>query len=154
MKKFYIAVVLDLRLVFVMVMSEVSLVLEIFVLILIVFAVGLKTRKKFREHGLTMLGAVALHIVSILAIMVPSLGLYFGGGSINLADIVTVITLVHASAGVIAALLGVWLVSSWHLKADLQGCFRKKRVMDVTIGLWVLAIVLGIVIYLKIVGAF
>jgi uncharacterized membrane protein YozB (DUF420 family) len=139
---------------FVMWMSQVSWVLQIFVLVLIVFAVGLKSRKKFREHGLIMLGAVVLHIVSILAVMVPSFGLFLGAGAINLADVVTVIIFVHAFAGIVAALSGAWLVGSWHLKADLQGCFRKKRLMDVTFGLWVLAIVLGIVIYAKIVGAF
>ncbi len=154
MKKFYIGRYARFGLVVIVLLSEVSLVLQIFVLVLIVFAVLLKSRKKFREHGLTMLGAVVLHIVSILAVMVPSFGLFFGAGAINLADAVTVITLVHAFAGVVAALLGVWLVGSWHLKADLQGCFRKKRLMDVTVGLWVLAIVLGIVIYAKIVGAF
>ncbi len=134
--------------------SDVSLVLQIIVLALIIFAVILKSKKKFGQHGLTMLGAVVLHIVSILAVMVPSFGLFFGSGSINLADTVTMITIVHAFAGLIAALLGVWLVVSWHLKADLKGCFQKKRLMDVTFGLWVLAIVLGIIIYFKIVGAF
>jgi len=134
--------------------SDVSLVLQIVVLALIIFAVILKSKKKFRQHGLTMLGAVVLHIVSILAVMVPSFGLFIGSGSINLTDTVTVISLVHGFAGLIAALLGVWLVGSWHLKADMQGCFQKKRLMDMTFGLWVLAIVLGIVIYLKIVGAF
>ncbi len=133
---------------------EISLVLQISILVLFVFAVVMKSRKKFRYHGLVMLVAVALHIVGVLVVMVPSFGLFFGFGSINLADGITVITLVHAFAGVAAALLGVWLVGSWHLKTDLQGCFRKKRLMDVTSGLWMLAIVLGIVIYLKIIGAF
>jgi hypothetical protein len=134
--------------------SDVSLVLQIIVLALIIFAVILKSKKKFRQHGLTMLGAVVLHIGSILTVMVPSFGLFFGSGSINFTDTVTVISLVHGFAGLIAAVLGVWLVGSWHLKADMQGCFQKKRLMDLTFGLWALAIVLGVIIYLKIVGAF
>jgi hypothetical protein len=62
-------------------------------------------------------------------------------------------TLIHVFAGLLAALLGVWLVSSWHLQTSLQTCFKKKRLMDVTLGLWLLAIVLGVVLYLAIIQA-
>jgi hypothetical protein len=45
-------------------------------------------------------------------------------------------------------------VSSWHFKTDLQTCFRKKRIMDITFILWSLAIVLGITLYLAIIQTF
>jgi len=73
---------------------------------------------------------------------------------VNYADTLVIVTLVHVSAGLLAALLGIWLVGSWHLKADLQPCFRKKRVMDAAFILWSLAIVLGIYLYLAIIQAF
>jgi uncharacterized membrane protein YozB (DUF420 family) len=69
---------------------------------------------------------------------------------VNFADILVIVTLVHVSAGLLAALLGVWLVGSWHFQESLQTCFRKKRVMDVTLSLWLLAIALGLVLYLAI----
>jgi uncharacterized membrane protein YwzB len=80
--------------------------------------------------------------------MVPSFAAFFGDLSlVNFADIFVITTLIHVSAGLLAALLGIWLVSSWHLQTNLQTCFKKKRVMDVTLILWLLAIVLGVVLY-------
>jgi uncharacterized membrane protein YozB (DUF420 family) len=132
--------------------STISMGIQIVVLILLVGAVFLKTQKKYRQHGIAMLSAVVLHTVSILAVMIPSFAAFVGPGSVNFADTLVILTFVHVSAGLVAALLGVWLVGSWHLKVDMQGCFRKKRVMDITLTLWTLTIVLGIFLYLVIVG--
>jgi hypothetical protein len=135
------------------VQSTISLGIQIVVLVLLLSAVFLKSQKKYRQHGIVMLSAVVLHIVSILVVMVPSFWAFFGvPSSVNFADAVVIMTLVHVFAGLLAAFLGVWLVSSWHLKTDLQTCFKKKRVMDATFVLWSLAIVLGIGLYLTIIG--
>jgi uncharacterized membrane protein YozB (DUF420 family) len=132
--------------------STVSLFIQIVVLALLIGAVILKRQKKFRQHGIVMLSAVVLHIISILAVMIPSFAVFLGGsGLVDYADVYVVLTLIHVAAGVIAALLGVCLVSSWHLQANLQTCFKKKRLMDVTLVLWSLAIIIGIVLYLKII---
>ena len=135
--------------------STISLGIQIIVLGLLLSAIFLKIQKKYKQHGILMLSAVLLHIVSIVVVMVPSLRAFFAiPGSVNFADTVVIVTFVHVTAGLLAALLGVWLVSSWHLQADLKPCFRKKRVMDFTIVLWSLAIVLGIVLYLAIIQHF
>jgi len=133
--------------------STVSLGIQIVVLGLLIGAVFLKTHKKYRQHGIVMFSALALHIVSILAVMVPSFRAYVGPGVINFSDLWAIVTLVHVSAGFMTALFGIWLVGSWHLKTDIQGCFKKKRLMDVTLILWMLSIVLGILLYLVIVGS-
>jgi len=131
--------------------STISLSIEMIALGLLITAYLLKRQKKYRQHGLSMLSALALHVVAILFVMVPSLAAFFSvPSSVNLADILVIATLVHVSAGLIAALLGAWLVGSWHLQASLQTCFRKKRVMDATLSLWLLAIALGVVLYLAI----
>jgi len=132
--------------------STISLGIQMLVLGLLISAIFLKSQKKYRQHGVLMLSAVALHWISILIVMIPSFATFFGAPStVNFADAIVIATLVHVLAGLIAAVLGVWLVSSWRLRADLQTCFRKKRVMDITFGLWSLAIVLGIVLYLAII---
>jgi hypothetical protein len=101
-----------------------------------------------------MLSAVVLHIISILTVMVPSLAAFVGVPElINFADPLIVVTFIHVAAGLLAALLGIYLVGSWHLQKSLQTCFKNKPVMDVTIALWLLAIFLGITLYLVIVGA-
>jgi uncharacterized membrane protein YozB (DUF420 family) len=131
--------------------STISLSIEMVALGLLIGGYLLKRQKKYRHHGLSMLSALGLHIVAILFVMVSSLAAFFSvPSSVNFADILVIVTLVHVSAGLLAGLLGVWLVGSWHLQESLQTCFRKKRVMDVTLSLWLLAIALGLALYLAI----
>ena len=135
--------------------STISLAIQIVVLGLLIGAVLLKNQKKYRNHGLAMLSAVVLHILSIIVVMVPSSAGFFGmPSSMNFADALVISVVVHIFTGILAAFLGVWLVSSWHLQKTLQTCFKKKRIMDATLVLWLLAIALGIILYLVIVGAF
>ena len=135
------------------IVATISLVLQIVVLVLLFAGVGLKGRKKFRQHGIVMLTAVVLHTIIILAWMVPSFSLSFSG-SINFADMIVVTILVHAFMGIAADLLGIWLVASWRLRADMKTCFAKKSLMRVTMTLWLIALFLGIVLYLKIIQVF
>src|SRR3972149_10196166 len=119
------------------IIATVSLVIQLVVLGLLFGAVLRKNMKKFRPHGITMLSAVVLHAILILTWMIPSFsGFLSASGSINLADTIVIVILVHAFAGIIAFVLGVWLAGSWHLKADMKTCFAKKNVMRVTIVLW------------------
>jgi uncharacterized membrane protein YozB (DUF420 family) len=135
--------------------ATISLVIQIVVLVLLFGGIWLKGMKKFRQHGITMLTAVVLHTVIILAWMIPSFSSLFSSpGSINLADIIVVTTLVHAFVGITADILGIWLVASWRLQADMKTCFAKKKIMRVTLTLWLIALVLGIILYLKIIQPF
>jgi uncharacterized membrane protein YozB (DUF420 family) len=131
--------------------STISLGIQIVVLALLIGAIFLKSKNKYRQHGIVMFSAVVLHIVSILAVMVPSFRAYVGPGVINFSDILAFVTFVHVSTGLIAVLVGIWLVGSWHLKTDIKQCFRKKRFMDATLILWLLSILLGIMLYMVIV---
>jgi uncharacterized membrane protein YozB (DUF420 family) len=133
--------------------ATISLILQIVVLVLLFAGVGLKGRKKFRQHGIVMLTAVVLHTIIILAWMVPSFSASVLG-SINLADMIVVTILVHAFMGIAADLLGIWLVASWRLRADMKTCFAKKSLMRVTMTLWLITLFLGIVLYLKIIQIF
>jgi uncharacterized membrane protein YozB (DUF420 family) len=131
-------------------MSTISLVIQLVVLGLLLGGVWLKATKKFRQHGIAMLIAVVLHAVMIFAWMIPSFDLFISPGPINLADTITVIILVHAFTGIIATVLGIWLIAAWHLKADMKTCFAKKRIMLATITLWLIALLIGFILYLKI----
>ena len=133
--------------------ATISLIFQIVVLVLLFAGMGLKGRKKFRQHGIVMFTAVVLHTIIILAWMVPSFSLSFSG-SINFADMIVVTILVHAFMGIAADLLGIWLVASWRLRADMKTCFAKKSLMRVTMALWLIALFLGIVLYLKIIQVF
>jgi uncharacterized membrane protein YozB (DUF420 family) len=132
-----------------------SLVIQIVVLVLLLGGYSLKRMKKFRQHGITMLIAVVLHTIVILAWMVPSFSSLFSfPDSINFADMIVVIVLVHALMGIAADILGIWLIASWRLRADIKACFAKKTIMRVTITLWLITLVLGIILYLKVIQIF
>ena len=76
--------------------STISLVIQIVVLALLIGAYMLKRQNKFRQHGIIMLSAVVLHIISILAVMIPSFALFFAEPIlINFADSLVIVTLAH-----------------------------------------------------------
>jgi len=133
--------------------ATISLAIQITVLALLTIAYALKNRKKFRQHGILMTTSVLLHIITILTVMVPSFTSYssgaLGSGVISI-DPDLIITLIHVTLGLIAVALGIWLTASWHLKTDLQRCFANKKLMKPTLIVWVIAILLGIYLYIRI----
>ena len=135
--------------------ATISLVTQMVVLVLLFGSLWLKGKKQYRQHGITMLTAVVVHLVVVLAWMLPEFySLLRSLISINLADIITLTALVHAVTGIMTAIFGIWLVASWHLQADIKTCFAKKGAMRVTLTLWLIALVLGIILYLKIIQLF
>lgn len=101
-----------------------------------------------------MLFAVALHIASIAAVMVPSLLTFFAGPDpVNFVDALVIVAMIHVSSGLLAALFGTWLVGSWHLQTDLVSCFRKKPLMILTLSLWLFSVSLGVFLFLAIAQA-
>gem|GEM_PF-1054052 len=125
-----------------------SLIIQLFVLGLLFYGFILKKNQKFRQHGLTMLGAVVLHAITIFAVMMPSFaGGFSAPGAFDFSNMLVVLALVHTVAGVVAFLLGIVLVVNWRLRADLKPCFAKKQLMRVTIVIWMIALMLGVVLY-------
>ncbi len=133
-----------------MLLSDVSLALQVLVLAFLVCGIGLKRLGKLRLHASAMLGAVVLHLLTVLAVMVPSFDSFFFSGPVDFGDIYVPVTLVHVSAGAVAALLGLWLVAAWRFRADVQGCFARKKYMLAALGLWLFAIAVGVVLFLRI----
>jgi hypothetical protein len=125
--------------------ATISFFLQIVIPVLLLVSLGLKWKKKFREHGVTMLIAVVLHSVSIFGVMFPSFGVITLGG---FSLVVSAITFVHGIAGIIAEVLGVWIIISWRLRKSLRHCAPKKKLMLITLISWLIALLLGILIYL------
>ena len=87
--------------------------------------------------------------------MIPSFSSLFSPStSISLADVLTVAIIVHAFTETAAAILGIWIVASWRLKTDMKSCFAKKSAMRVTITMWLIALAIGIILYVKIIQLF
>lgn len=128
-----------------------SLIVELVVLGLLIFGYNTKRLKNYRRHGIIMTTALILHLVTIFGWMIWSFISFFSGTAIPFTDPIILTALVHAPLGAIAAALGIYLVAAWHLQTDIQGCFRRKRIMLTTITIWSTAIALGIILYLAVI---
>lgn len=64
-----------------------------------------------------------------------------------MSDAVSLVIFAHAILGVTTMILGLWLVGSWHLQSAIQSCAPKKKVMWVTVVLWLVALLLGVLLY-------
>ena len=135
----------------ILIVATLSLVIEFVVLGLLTLGYLWKRMKNYRRHGITMTAALVLHLVTIFSWMIWSFIAFFTSGSVDYTNLLVIVTLVHVILGISAASLGIWLVGSWHLQADVQKCFPRKRIMLPTITLWVTAIALGIVLYVAVV---
>lgn len=127
-------------------LSTSSLVLQLVVLALLLVAVVLKTKKRFRPHGMLMATAVILHVISIVIVMGPSFGA-IAFTVTGLSEMIVALSVVHGVLGLVALVLGIWLVAAWRFRQSIQYCAPKKRVMDVTFASWITALVLGIALY-------
>lgn len=127
-------------------LADVSLMLQVVVLVLIFVAMWVKMRQNHKMHGWLMGVAVALHTVTILVVMLPSLQ-GMGGVFENMYSRFALVTIIHAIAGSLAEILGLFLVGAWAFSRNVGDCFKKKQVMRVTIVLWLIGLVLGIYVY-------
>ncbi len=124
-----------------------SLIIQLIVLGLLFLGYNFKRQKKYRQHGFLMLSSVFIHLISILVIMVPSFNaiVFIETG---IPTYIIALSIVHGVLGLLAFLLGLWIVASWRLRTSLQYCAPKKKVMRVAIILWMTAIILGTIMYL------
>jgi uncharacterized membrane protein YozB (DUF420 family) len=135
----------------ILIIASTSLTVEVVAFVLLLYGYSQTRARRYRQHGIAMTGAVASHLVVIFSWMIFSLVSFFSAVPLDLGNIWHVATLVHVTLGALAASLGVWLVGSWRLRADLQKCFGRKRFMLTTIAAWSGALLLGIFFYIVLV---
>ena len=130
-------------------LATVSLVLQIVTLLALAFGISAKLLGKLFLHGSIMFVAVIIHAVSFLLVMGPSFFSMISENVLfsNLPTELSVAILAHASLGIIAELLGIWLVFGWRFKPAVKICFGRKPIMRLTLALWVSALLLGVWTY-------
>ena len=124
--------------------ATISLVIQLAVLTLLLIGYEFKRRLRYRVHGIFMLSAVILHLAAIFAIMVPS---FIAITIEKPSTLITTIAPLHATAGTITAILGIWIVGGWRLRQSTQYCAPKKKFMLATLILWSATIAFGIIFY-------
>ena len=124
--------------------GTVTLAFQLVVLALLLVGFGFKRRLRFRLHGFFMMAAVALHLMIIGVIMVPS---FVAMILENPAILVGLFAPFHAASGTATAILGVWIVGGWRLRQSTKFCAPKRKFMLVTFILWIVTLSLGVIFY-------
>jgi uncharacterized membrane protein YozB (DUF420 family) len=128
---------------------DINLALQVIMFVIIVISLIYKNKKKFKIHGGLMGIAVILHILTFLTVMGP---IFFGHFSAfvdytSYPEIQT--TWIHAIPGAIAMIMGILLVGLWTLRpSNIAACSRRKRLMDITVLLWLVSLIFGIATYI------
>jgi uncharacterized membrane protein YozB (DUF420 family) len=108
---------------------------------------GLKRKRKYSGHGITMLVTVLMNAGSFLLVMLPSL---LGLATVTeLTPLSISMVVAHACLGSATMALGLWLVGSWHLQSSIQGCTRRRKIMRLTFIAWLVTLLLGVLLYMS-----
>ncbi len=124
--------------------SDLTLILEIVVLIFLAVGYLLMRRKALRGHGVFMAGAVALHTLLILLVMVPS-AVINAGAFVSISPGV-VITVIHIVTGTLADAFGILFIGKWRF-GSVNVCYMRVKYMKPALWLWASSLVLGLAFY-------
>jgi hypothetical protein len=127
--------------------QQYNIYLQLAFLAILFVSMGLKIQKKFRLHGITMLSAVLLHLVSVVIVMIPSYANLLPLLSESALSALVIALLIHGVIGFVTATLAVWIVASWRLRQSLKYCMPKKKAMRLTLILWVITDILAFLLY-------
>jgi hypothetical protein len=128
--------------------QDITLLSQIAILLILIVGYKSVKDKKLQSHGLIMTAAVILHSLTIFLVMIPSFIIYFDVLLTSPFSTGILITWIHVIVGILAELLGVFLVLGWRFRPQLiKICIQRKRIMWPLLILWTLASILGIGFY-------
>jgi uncharacterized membrane protein YozB (DUF420 family) len=129
--------------------TDINLILQIVMFLIIVIGLVYKNKRKFKIHGGIMGIAVILHVLSILLVMGPSFSEGYDFFTTATSELGVQTTWIHAIPGAIAMIMGIILVGAWALRpSNIAACSRMKRLMDITVLLWLISLIFGIATYI------
>ncbi|MDD4651012.1 MAG: hypothetical protein PHQ34_02165 [Methanothrix sp.] len=122
-----------------------NLVLQLVLVAALGFAVFLAKRRSFQRHCLVLRLAVVAQIVSIIAMMSPSMVRILEPGQPNALFRAEV--LLHHGLGLAVILL--WIYINLVFLGKLKARIATRRAMQAAAGIWVVSFILGLHIYLR-----
>jgi uncharacterized membrane protein YozB (DUF420 family) len=127
---------------------DLNLILQIVTFIILGVGFYYKTLKNYKLHGTFMGVAVILHIITFIAVMGPRFSQNLNIFTTETSELSIQTAWIHIIPGIIALILGIYLVAVWAYRpSNVAGCFKRKRIMDVTIALWFISLIFGIATY-------
>ncbi len=129
--------------------TDVNLIIQVVMFLIIVIGLVYKNKRKFKIHGTLMGIALILHVLSFLLVMGPSFSQAYEYFTTATSDAGVQTTWIHVVPGAVAMIMGIILVGLWALRpSNLAACARRKRLMDITVLLWLISLVFGIATYI------
>lgn len=128
--------------------ATLSLIVQIVTLSIVVSGYIMKRKLRFIQHGKLMLIAVIMQFISFLLIMGPAFFIIVENGFAQKPILLSTVTIIHASLGGITLATGIWITGSWHLQTSIVNCVKKRKIMRYLIITWILALTMGITLYM------
>jgi len=128
--------------------ATLNLIVQIATLSIVVSGYIMKRKLRFIQHGKLMLVAVVMQFISFLLIMGPAFFIIVENGFAQRPILLSTVTIVHASHGGTALATGIWITGSWHLQTSIVNCVKKRKIMRYLIITWILALTMGITLYM------
>ena len=129
--------------------ATLTLLSQIGVFVILLSSLQLKKIGKFREKGFLMTAGVALHLISIYVIMLPSFLLGLLPKIVEPHVLVnTLLVPIHVGFGIAVSFLALWIIWAWRFRRSLESCAPKKVWMRRTLYIWSVSLISGVVLYL------
>ena len=128
--------------------TDINLIIQVVSFLLLLISIVYKIKGKIKIHGYFVGLAVFLHFITFIVAMGPSFinGREFFTTSTNLPEVQYM--WIHAITGGAALILGTFLVIAWVIKiSQVARCYKRKRIMDITVLLWSVSVIFGILTY-------
>ncbi len=124
-------------------LATINIIVQLALIVFVFGAVYLARRGRVTRHCAIQRGTVLAQIIAILSIMLPSLLGYIQ--SVPSIPFLYPEMLVHHSLGLI--LVGAWIYINLEVKRIIRPFVRRKTAMRFALGVWLIAIALGLSIY-------
>ncbi len=126
--------------------SQATLMMMFVVLGIILIGIGFgrltKTKENLLQHRWVLTAAVALALIAVFTVMVPSTFRFYIDPDLMVFSNMSITTMIHGVVGVFALVTGVI-----YAFGDLP--MNVKKWMRITAALWLADIVIGVVLYLQ-----
>ena len=129
--------------------TDLNLIIQIITVVIIFVSLYFKNKGKLKIHGTIMGIAVVLHTLTFILVMGPIFAENFTFFSTEFSLSLVQTTWLHAIPGAIALILAIILILLWIIdSSNTAACFKRKRIMDVTVILWLFSLAFGIATYM------
>ena len=129
-------------------LSYFDLVIQIAIFCVLVVDYFFIKKKNLRLHGLLMTSTFIANTILIAVVMLPP----FVGEStelfVNILEAESLLFLSHHVLGLVAELLGGFLVLRWVIKSFNVSFCKGQTLMKATLSTWLVSIILGVVLFI------